>query len=106
MKGVDIYEKIRDCVKKLKAQRNLRWVFSFSRVKNTEYYEINSKGEKIMKRNKLKEYWKETIKNKIIAVLLVLLTLPILLIEKDGTCTLFMLVIGIPLFFAKKNYIL
>ena len=66
----------------------------------------NSKGGIIMKRNKLKECWKVTIKNKIVAVSLMLLTLPILLIEKDGTSILFMSIISIPLFFAKNNWIM
>ena len=59
-----------------------------------------------MKKQTTKSYWKETIKNKIFAVLFILATSGPLLIDGDGTCMLFGLIVAIPLFFAKKNYIL
>ena len=58
-----------------------------------------------MRKAKRKNNWRKTIKNKIIAVLMVLITLPLVFIEGDGTGTLFMLLIAIPIFFAKNNLI-
>lgn len=50
--------------------------------------------------------WKrELLRNKLYAILLVLVSLPLLILEKDGTVTLFMLFIAVPMFFAKTNWI-
>ena len=53
----------------------------------------------------MKEYFKRTAKNKIVAVALLAITLLPSIIDKDGTALVFIALIAIPLFFAKKNYI-
>ena len=47
----------------------------------------------------------KTLKNKIMATVLILLGYLSTKIEGDGTFFIFTLVIGIPLFFEKKNWI-
>ena len=50
--------------------------------------------------------WKrELIRNKIYAVLMVLASLPVVILEKDGTILLLSLFFGVPMFFAKENWI-
>lgn len=50
--------------------------------------------------------WKrELIRNKIYAVLMVLASLPVVILEKDGTVLLLSLFFGVPMFFAKENWI-
>ena len=44
------------------------------------------------------------IKQKIMAVLLVFLTVPCVLIEKDATATVLALMLAIPMFFSKKDW--
>lgn len=44
------------------------------------------------------------IKQKIMAVLFVLLTVPVLLIEKEATATILALMLAIPMFFSKKDW--
>lgn len=48
----------------------------------------------------------ELIKNKIYSVLLMLIGIIPILIGKDSTFLVFALIIGIPLFCAKKNWII
>lgn len=51
--------------------------------------------------------WKrELIRNKIYAVLMVLVSLPVVILEKDGTVLLLSLFFGVPMFFAKENWIM
>lgn len=51
--------------------------------------------------------WKrELIRNKIYAVLMVLASLPVVILEKDGTVLLLSLFFGVPMFFAKENWIM
>lgn len=51
--------------------------------------------------------WKrELIRNKIYAVLMVLASLPVVILERDGTVLLFSLFFGVPMFFAKENWIM
>ena len=48
--------------------------------------------------------WKrELIRNKIYAVLMVLASLPVVILERDGTVLLLSLFFGVPMFFAKEN---
>ncbi|HHW90769.1 MAG TPA: hypothetical protein GX745_07715 [Clostridiales bacterium] len=49
---------------------------------------------------------KELLKNKLYALVLILIGLVSILIERDGTFFIFALMIGIPLFFAKDNWIM
>ena len=51
--------------------------------------------------------WKrELIRNKIYAVLMVLASLPVVILERDGTVLLLSLLFGVPMFFAKENWIM
>ena len=51
--------------------------------------------------------WKrELLKNKLYALVLILIGLVPILIERDVTFFIFALMIGLPLFFAKKNWIM
>lgn len=51
--------------------------------------------------------WKrELLKNKIYSFLLILLGALSILIEYDGTFFIFTLMLGIPLFFSKENWIM
>ena len=47
----------------------------------------------------------KTFKNKICALLLISAGMLPLIVDKDGTFLLITLIFGLPLFFAKKNYI-
>ena len=49
---------------------------------------------------------KELLKNKLYALVLILIGLVLILIERDGTFFIFALTIGLPLFFAKENWIM
>lgn len=44
------------------------------------------------------------IKQKIIAVLLVALTIPVMVLDGDVTATVFMLFLSIPMFLSKKEW--
>ena len=48
---------------------------------------------------------RKLVKNKIYAVLLVLLGVVPILIEGDGTCFILFLLLGVTLFFSKENWI-
>ncbi len=48
---------------------------------------------------------KELLKNKLYALVLILIGLVPILIERDGTFFIFALIFGILLFFAKDNWI-
>ena len=51
--------------------------------------------------------WKrELLKNKLYALVLILIGLVPILIERDVTFFTFALIFGIPLFFAKENWIM
>lgn len=50
-------------------------------------------------------FTKELMKNKIVSVLFIILGILSLFIEWDATFTVFSLMIGLPLFFAKENWI-
>lgn len=51
--------------------------------------------------------WKrELIRNKIYSVLMVLASLPVVILERDGTVLLLSLFFGVPMFFAKENWIM
>lgn len=52
-----------------------------------------------------KAYIQRTAKNKVVAVALMLLALLPAVIDKDGTALVFMALVAVPLFFAKKNHI-
>lgn len=49
---------------------------------------------------------KELLKNKLYALVLILIGLVPILIERDGTFFIFALIFGLPLFFAKENWIM
>ncbi len=49
---------------------------------------------------------KSTLGNKFVAINLLLASLIIMLIEREATGFIFMCCIAIPLFFAKKNYVM
>lgn len=44
------------------------------------------------------------IMQKIIAVLLVVLTVPVIVLDCDATATVFMLFLAVPMFFSKKKW--
>ena len=48
---------------------------------------------------------RELIRNKLYSVGLILIGIVPILIEKDATALVFFLMIGVPLFFAKENWI-
>ncbi len=48
---------------------------------------------------------RELLKNKLCALVLILMGLVPILIERDVTLFIFALMIGLPLFFAKENWI-
>lgn len=48
----------------------------------------------------------ELLKNKLYAILLIACTLPITLLESDATATVFVAMFAVPMFFAKKPWIL
>lgn len=51
--------------------------------------------------------WKrELVRNKICAILLIALTLPITFLERDITALIFISMIAVPMFFAKEDWIL
>ena len=51
--------------------------------------------------------WKrELLKNKLYALLLVGLSLPIMFLDGDATATVLMLFFAVPMFFAKENWIM
>lgn len=51
--------------------------------------------------------WKrELLKNKLYALLLVGLSLPVMFLDGDATATVLMLFFAVPLFFAKENWIM
>jgi hypothetical protein len=51
--------------------------------------------------------WKrKLLKNKLYSLVLILIGLVSILIERDGTFFIFALMIGLPLFFAKENWIM
>jgi len=51
--------------------------------------------------------WKrELLKNKIYSFVLILIGVVPILTERDGTFLLFALMIGLPLFFSKENWIM
>jgi hypothetical protein len=51
-------------------------------------------------------YWKETYKNKLCAIVLLIGGMLPILIDGDGTALLFFGCIAVPMFFAKKNWML
>ena len=57
-------------------------------------------------KNRFRQYMKMTIKNKIIALMLIIAGVLSVFIDGDGTFMIFAVAVGIALFFAKKNYIL
>ena len=51
--------------------------------------------------------WKrELVRNKICSLLLILIGVVPILIERDGTFFIFTLMLGIPMFFSKENWIM
>lgn len=48
---------------------------------------------------------RELLQNKLCAILLILCTLPVMLLESDATATVFVTMIALPMFFAKENWI-
>lgn len=50
-------------------------------------------------------FTKELMKNKIMSIILMVIGVLSIFIEGDATFTIFSLMIGLPLFFAKKNWI-
>lgn len=59
-----------------------------------------------MNKNRFRQYMKRTIKNKIVALMLIIGGVLSVFIDGDGTFMIFAVAVGIALFFAKKNYIL
>ena len=55
--------------------------------------------------SKFVQYIRRTWKNKLAAIVAVLVGLGVINIEGDGTVFVFMLMIGIPLFFARVDYV-
>lgn len=48
----------------------------------------------------------ETLKNKLYAILIILCTLPVIFLDGDATATVIISMIAVPMFFAKKSWIL
>ena len=44
------------------------------------------------------------IMQKIVAVLLVTLTIPVIVLDRDATSTVFMMLLAVPMFFGKKEW--
>ena len=62
---------------------------------------------KVIIREGRKKMWRrELLKNKLCALVLILMGLVPILIERDCTLFIFALMIGLPLFFAKENWIM
>ena len=59
-----------------------------------------------MRKKQTKNVWRKTIKNKISALVLIAIGIVPVLIERDATMLLFALSVGIPLFFAKENWMM
>ena len=57
-------------------------------------------------KNRFRQYMKRTIKNKMMALILIIGGVLSVFIDGDGTFMIFAVPVGIALFFAKKNYIL
>lgn len=53
-----------------------------------------------------RQYMKRTIKNKIVALMLIILGVLSVFIDGDGTFMIFAAAVSIALFFSKNNYIL
>lgn len=84
------------------------WSLSFIfRVKNNRYYEKknNLKGEIIMKKTRKKRIHSEIRKNKIVALILILIGVLSVKIDGDATFAVICAMFGLPLFFAKQNWI-
>ncbi len=58
-----------------------------------------------MKRSRQRNIWKRTYKNKICAMVILVLGLLTLQIENDGTFLAFSVMLTLPLLIAKKNYV-
>ena len=48
---------------------------------------------------------RELLQNKLCAILLILCTLPVMLLEGDATATVFVGFIAVPMFFAKESWV-
>ena len=57
-------------------------------------------------KKRFRQYMKKTIKNKIVALILIILGVLSVFIDGDGTFMIFAVAVSIALFFAKNNYIL
>lgn len=57
-----------------------------------------------MRRNKIKNYFRRTMMNKICAVVLILTGLVTVKVLGDATMLLFISMVAIPLFFSRKNW--
>lgn len=55
---------------------------------------------------RFKRYMRRTYKNKLCAIVLLMAGMVPVWLDRDGTALLLMLVIAIPLFFSKKNYMI
>lgn len=47
-----------------------------------------------------------TLANKVVSVILLIASLPVVILELDITCLVLMSMVAVPLFFAKSNYII
>ena len=56
--------------------------------------------------NRFKKYIRRTYKNKLCALALIILGLIFTSVSNDITVLVFLSILGVPLFFAKKNYIM
>lgn len=50
-------------------------------------------------------YWRRTWRNKVSALALIAIGMVPVLIDRDGTFLIVALMLGIPMFFAKKNWV-
>ena len=57
-------------------------------------------------KKRFRQYMKRTFKNKIVALMLIILGVLSVFIDGDGTFMIFVVAVSIALFFAKNNYIL
>lgn len=69
----------------------------------SSYKNLNITPRRELIKNKMRQ--RSLIKNKLYALVLILIGVVPILIDQDGTFFIFALMIGLPLFFAKENWI-
>ena len=68
-------------------------------------YSCDELSELQTKNQKLNLWRRELVRNKLYSLILILIGVVPILIDQDGTFFIFSLMLGVPLFFAKENWI-